>query len=291
MATSYLQQLRRALGRALDDLAVYPVASSAIGSVTSSALADETTSASANRFDGAYVFACGTRNQRRVQPGGFTPATGALDLEVSASAPAVGSEIEITRLLPCAAQVPGEDRSYEDCVNRAVAKILVPDRVQVAITTAETYALTTYPWLSYPERLLRVLEPGVTGTRAVDASWRGWRLVWSGGYPTLELETPFDTVTGSLTLEVLRPADTWNGAEKAPGIGMLAEADSCIAGVEEVIPIALMEALYSLMSRNPGRPGQWDARYAEAKARAEAIYHFDGQYYKPKSMAPPGVAA
>jgi len=140
--------------------------------------------------------------------------------------------------------------------------------------------------LDRPERLLRVMESPIVGTRPVDAAWRGAHLFWSGGYPSLELVAPFDTAGGSLILEVLRPADTWIGAERAPGIGMLTDAESCVAGVEDVIPIALMEALYALMSRSPGRPGQWSEKYAEAKERALTMYRFDGQYFAPKSSQP-----
>jgi hypothetical protein len=283
MATSYLQQLRRALGQALDDLDAYTVTGSTSTTVTVAALVDNTPSASANRFDGAYVYAVGTVQQRRVRTGGFDPATGTLTVEADWSAPAALTEIEITRLMPCAGTASPEDRSYQDAINRAIAKILVPDRIQVTI--GSTVSLSSMPWLDRPERLLGVREAAVSGGRFVDASWRGPDLYWSGGYPTLDLNTPFDT-SGTLVLDVLRPADTWNGAEKAPGIGLQSEAESCVAGVEDVIPVALMETLYALMSRNPGRPGQWDARYAEAKERAEALYHWDGQYYKPKSMAP-----
>ncbi len=287
---SFLRQIRRRVAGALDDLSVHVVTGGSTTTVVSTTLSDGTSASSVNRYDGAWVYSPTlTSQQRRVRTGGLNPVTGALTVDVPWTPPTVTSEIEITRLMPAAGSAT-EATDYNSCINRAASKLLVYDRVLVPATTSDTYPLTTLPWLDRPERLLRVLEPPATGTRPIEAKWRNPKLVWSGGYPSLELDAPFDLASGNLTLEVMRPCDTWIGGERPPGMGMLTDTESCLAPLEDIALIALMEVLYVLMQRSPGRPGQWEVRYSEAKERAEALYFFDGAFYRPKSAAPQAAA-
>ena len=280
MATYTLVQYRRALARALDDLGVYIVSAATTTTVGSVNLADSTPNVSPERFKGRWVY--GAQQQRRVQSvNGFTAASGTLAVNYPWAAPVADTYIEMTGLFPMLAQVPGEDTSYHDLVSRAMAKLLLPDRITVTITTADSLSLSAYPWMDRPERLVRVLEPGPTGTRPIDASWRGPQLIWRAGTPSLEFRTPFDVASGSVTLEVLRPADTLiSGVETAPGTGFSLDAQTGIAPIEDVVTLGLMEAYGSLMNRNPGVPGNWAAQYADARERAERTYHFDGAFYK-----------
>lgn len=285
MATFTLRAYRRAIARALDDLGVFTVAVSGASSVTSVDLADLTTAASANRFNGAWVYACESLQQRRALNGGLTPATGQLNLNYTWTLVSAGTEIEVTRRFPSRSQVPGEDLSYNDIVNRALAKLLVPDRMTVPITTADSISLSAYRWIDRPERLVRVLEPPPVGTRPVDASWRGPKLVLTAGVPTLEFRTPFDVASGSLTLDVLRPADTLvSGVETAPGTGLTVDTQTAIAPLEDVVLVGLMESYQALSNRDPGRPGgNWAAKYADARERAEAAMFFDGAMFRRKA--------
>jgi hypothetical protein len=283
---SYLRQIRRRVAGALDDLSVHVVTGASSTTVTATTLSDGTSVSSVNRYDGAWVYSpTPASQQRRVRTGGLNPMTGTLTVDVPWTAPFVGTEIEITRLMPSAGSAL-EATDYNSCINRAASKLLIYDRVTIPITTADTYPLTSQPWLDRPERLLRVLEPPATGTRPIEASWRSPKLVWSGGYPSLELDAPFDFASGNLTLEVMRPCDSWIGGERAPGTGMTTDPESCLAPLEDIALLALMEVLYVLMQRSPGRPGQWEVRYSEAKERAEALYFFDGAFYRPKATAP-----
>jgi hypothetical protein len=294
MATFTLRQYCQALSRALDDFAVYTVAASGASSVTSVDIADLTTSASANRFDGAWVYARESGVQRRALKAGLTPATGALALNYTWTLVTAGSQIDVTRLFPIKAQIPHEDVSYTDLVNRALAKLLIPDRVTVAITTADSISLAAYRWIDRPERILRVMEPPPSGTRPVDAMWRGPQLVLSGGAPTLELRAPFDVASGSVTIEALRPADTLlNGVETAPGTGLSLDTQTAIAPLEDVVLVGLMEAYLALSNRDPGRPGQWTQKYADARERAENAMFYDGAMFRRKTAAEqqPVVAA
>ncbi len=297
MAT--LAQYRRPLAYALNDLGLYEVSSATNSTVTIVTLADSTTSASANRYDGRWVYlatGAGQGTQRRVKPGGFTPASGVLDLQLTWTVPSAGDQVEITGLFPAqtgglgSTSVSPEDASYQTFINRALAQILVPDRITLAITTAETYPITTWPWLDRPERLLRVLEPPPNGTAAVDAMWRKPRLIL-GSAPQLQLNAPFATATGNLTLEVLRPAITLiSGVEGV--VGLATEGQTALATVEDVREIGLLEAYRDLQHRAPGRPGgAWDKKFADQQARVENLFYFDQTAWRRQQQAPPDQAA
>ncbi len=130
-------------------------------------------------------------------------------------------------------------------------------RVSLAISTEEIYPLSAFPYLDRPERLLRVLHPGVRGGRVKDADWRGWSLVVNGSTPTLEFTTPYDQATGSLTLEVMRPLFNWigvGGTEAASTVGLQSDTDTVDVSVEDLLPEALAVAYETLAARTPAQP-------------------------------------
>lgn len=304
MATSTFAYIRRAVAASLDDLGVYTVMASTSTTITCPLLVDTTAAASANRYDGRWVYSADPQiQQMRVKPGGFAPATGTLTLQTTMNAASIGSTVEITGLFPSVSQVPGEDTSYQTLINRTLGKLLIPDRVSLPITDAETYDLSQWSWLDRPERLVDVLAPAPVGTRPVSARWRGPQLVQDGGLPLLELRVPYELLpfaapSGDLILEVMRPADTMiGGVETPPGTtGIVTDAQTTLAPLESVVLFAHMEACRVLMTRTVGRPdgGDWAQRYESLKEQAEALYHFDGQFYKRKAAAPgvvPGAIA
>lgn len=291
---------RRALAYALNDLGVYPVSSGTGTTVTIVTLADSTSDASTHRYDGRWVYlatGAGQGTQRRVKRGGFTPSSGALTLELSWTAPSSPDEVELTGLFPCQAgglgstSVSPEDPGYNGLVNRALSLLLVPDRVTLAITTADTYSTTTWPWLDRPERLVRVLEPApVAGGAPVDASWRGPQLVVDGPAPFLQLNAPFSTATGTLTLDVLRPADTLiSGAESTTGF--TAEGQTAIASVNDVREIGLLEAYRALRHRGGVGVSAWEKAFEQQQQRVEGLLYFDGSMWRRRSGPAAGEAA
>jgi hypothetical protein len=288
MPLTTLGAAKRALARSFDDMAVHTITSATTTTVTAATLIDATANASANRFDGAYVHAVATGQVRRVKTAGYVPGTGVLTLNTTWTDPADATQIEVTRLLPPASdQLPSEEQSWAECIRRGAAKLLIPDRLTPPIGVGvETISLIAWTWLDRPERLLRVLEPPATGTTPVSSEWRGWRWVLNGGAPALEMRVPFAATAGALILEVLRPADTLiSGVETAPGTGPTLDTQTLNVGIEELVVLGTLEAATALMSRNPGRPGQWEGRYKEARERSEQLFHFDGAFYKPRAAA------
>lgn len=286
-------EYRRVLGRALNDLRVYPVTGATVTTVTSGALADSTADASAHRYDGAYVYyttGAAAGNQRRVAPGGFATTTGTLTLALIGAPPASGDVLEITRLFPVVEQVPSEDASYLSLINRALAQLWAPDRVTLSFAGTSEASTALYPWLDRPERLVRVLEPApVSGFPDVPCAWRGPRLILDGTAPVLQLARPF---TGTLTLEVRRPGDTLIEGVETTG-GLIAEHQTALPAVEDVLLGGLAEAYAVLMNRGPGRPGEsrWADRYTEARARFEGLARFDRGRQAPRPAAQPEPGA
>jgi hypothetical protein len=265
------------LGRALNDLGSYPVASATTTAITLAPLADSTTSASADRYDGAYIyFATGAAagNQRRVKPGGFSPSTGTLTLALLTTPPTLGDIAEITRLFPIVEQVPSEDASYRTLINDALATLWAPDRVSFSFSNSATASIAALPWLDRPDRLVRVLETAPrSGFPDVSCEWRDPRLILDGPAPVLQLNRPF---TGTLTLEVRRPGNTLiSGVEST--VGFEAEGQTALPSVEDVIVAGLVEAYAVLMNRSPGRPGgsTYEKKYADAREQLESLVYYD----------------
>jgi hypothetical protein len=278
-------QYRQAMGRALDDLNAYAVSAGSSTTVASAFLVNNTTNASTTRYNGRWCYiSSGTAigQLRRVRSNGYAPSTGTLtttpDWGVS---PAASDTLELTSLFPAIPSTLGEDTDYRSILNRALALLMIADRIAPSITTG-TVSLATWPWLDRDERLVRILEPSpVSGRAPVDSSWRGWRLVLDGEAAFLEPRIPFASASGALTLEVLRPANTWirtggTWTETSPASGLAGDTTEAVPSIDEVRTVGLMVAYEALMNRTTGQPnGDWAKRWATQNEMAHRLLRFD----------------
>lgn len=261
---------RQALARALDDIEVHVVNSATSSTLSVLSLVNITTAASTGRYDDRWIYinsgnAAG--QQRHGVKGSFSPSTGAMQITPAwTTTPSNPQGVEFTGLFPCAPGTYGADTDYRSIINRALAQILVEDRVTETITTADTYTQAARPWFDRPDRLIQALEPAaVSGRRPVDATWRGVQLV-PDYVPFIQLEAPFETASGSLTLRVWRPGDTLiSGAEST--VGLSSDTDTALPRVEDVVMVTLVECYATLANRNSGRPtGQWQQKLDQQRA-------------------------
>lgn len=191
--------------------------------------------------------------------------------------------------------------SLNQCVNLALQHLLVPDELTVAITTSDEIALTTWQgWLDRVDRLRAVLEPSpVSGRAPIDASWRFRSdeplLTLDAELPKLRLEVPFSTATGSLTLQVLRPAETWlrissTWTEMTPGTGMTAETDETKVDLAHIRAAGKVFAYQAMAeARSGARRGEYQAQYEAALADARKLRYWDAS--RDKLQPPPAPAA
>ena len=276
---------RRALANALDDLAgPYAIASATSSTVVVSSIITGAANTSPNRYDGRWVYVAsgsGVGQTRRVRSGGFTAGSGTLTVDPAWTVtPSAADLIELYGLFPATPQV-GADSSYLTVLNNALRQIVAPDRITLAITTSQEYSLATWvAWLDREERLVGVFEPPPVGSLPIPAgSLRRPRLRFDAELPVLELAVPFANATGNLSLDVLRPADTWiatSGVWSESTTGLASETDEARPSVEDIVKVGLMEAFLCLMNRSPGRPsGPYEAKYTLAKADAMKVRYFD----------------
>lgn len=290
--------IRRACEAAFNDAGFYGCSAASSSNITLAATSDSTTNASAQKFNGAWIYAInqttGVGQQRRVVPGGFVPASGILGIELNWSVtPTLSDEVEITHLFPVGegpTQIGGispEDASYNSLINRALSMIVAPDRVGLAITTDQFYSTVAWvEWLDRPDRVVRnmdgslaIWEPGVRGGLPQNATWRGWTLRLDAETPGLEVNVPFSASSGTLYLDVMRPADTWVGTSgiwAESTTGMTNNFQEVRAPINDVVKVFKMLAIEALMARSPGRPsGNWAARYPSAVRDARSVRYFD----------------
>ncbi len=273
-------ELRRSLSAALEDLEVYHVNSGTLTTVTLPLLASTSPTASPNHRDGRGVYVAsgpGAGQFRRVRIGGYEPS-GRLTIDgVWQTIPTLGSIVELSGLFPPITET--NETSYQVLINAALKRLLVPDRITLPITTANSYGLLSWPWLDREERLLGIYEPGPTGLLEVSAMWRRPKLRLDADLPVLEFRVPFLTATGSITLDVLRPADTWiavNGVWQESVLGLYSETDQAIPSEQDVRDVALMEAYLVLAHRSPARPnGPWIEKYMAQREIARRIKYYD----------------
>lgn len=273
---------RRALGYALDDLGEYTVTSATSTTTTVARLADSTANASDRRYDGrwAYIsagFAAGEGNT--VKPAGFAASTGVITyVRGWNTAPHAADTLELTGLFPA---VPGlgEDTDYRTVLDRGLGRLLVEDRLDVTTVADQyTYAFSssTYPWLDRMTRVMAVLDPPRATGLPRRETWRRHRWKIDGGAMTLEFDDrPYPTSGATFQVVVLRPANTLvNGADST--VGLVADTDTAVPSVEEVVTVARMFAFEALLTRSKGRPsGDWAGQYAEAKKDAMRLARYD----------------
>lgn len=301
--------IRRACQAAFNDGQTYLCSSATSSNITLGNIADSGVSASAQRFNGAYVYAInrttGVGQQRRVIPGGFVPSTAVLGIELNWSVtPTTPDEVEITHLFPCgegptaAGGVPPEDASYNSLINRACSMIVAPDRVGLAIVQDAVFYSTSawVEWLDRPDRIVRgmdgslgIWEPGVTGGLPQNSTWRGWNLRLDAETPGLEVQVPFSSSSGTLYFDVMRPVDTWvgtGGVWAESTTGMTNNLQEVRAPINDVVKVFRMLALEALMARSPGRPsGNWSARYPAAVRDAMSVRYIDQSQFSRQAQA------
>lgn len=306
---------RRALAYALGDLGIFGVAAATNTTVALFLQSSTDANASTNTYNRAWLYVstgASAGQSRRVAHNGWAPSTGIATLESQWNSNPVNSDnIELTRLFPATGDI-GTDTDYRTLINRALSHLATPDRVALSIVAGQdAYALpaTWGTWMT-EERLKRVLEPPpLAGRNPRDAMWRRPKLRLDAELPYLELGVPFTASVGSLTLEVLRPADTWirSGTTGVWGestttsgyfsgvSGLVHDNDEARASVEDVTTVGLMLATEVLMKRTVDRPsGDWEKMHAEAKADAMSLTHFDQTRYRQQQAeapAQPGAVA
>lgn len=268
----------------MNDGGVYTANAGAASTVTISALINGHASASPDAFDGYHVYdATSPRwlQQRTVRTGTFVPSTGALTIDPPwGTVPVIGDVIEITNQFPSYRDVATGDTAWIDLINRALSRFLIRDRIALSIT-GQTASLSAYPWLDREERLLDILEPGPTGGLPISARWRGANLRLDADTPVIEMPAAL-AGTQSLTLVVLRPADTRiavSGIWSDGTDGLLRDTDEAVPPVNDVLAATLVEAYFDLMNRSAGQPsGNWARLYSVAKTQADALN--DGKRYR-----------
>lgn len=289
-----LAAYRQALAAALGDGAVYSIASATATTATIGGLIDSSSNASTHRYDRHWIHAptnAGIGQTRIIKAGTYVASTGTVTIQVAwGSNPAVSAPVEITSLFPAEQDTMSDETSYRTLINRALGRMVMPDRLSVSITTDDSYSLATWQaWLDRPARLMRVLEPAViSGRQPTDAAWRGWQLVLNAELPLLTFDAPFAAATGNLTLEALRPASTWiesSGTWGESTVGLANDTDEAKPPIEDFLPFGVMEATAVLMKRSKGRPvGNWSDLYADAREWARAGRYWDTTSERPEPM-------
>ncbi len=273
----------------LDDASYHlALAGATFNSVSAQSLASASVNLSAGRYNGkwiAHIFnSTGLIQQSQVRKDSWVPSTGTVSVEPGWVAPSALDQFELTGLFPVDNPPFVGDTSYRSLLNAALRKLLVPDRVTIAITTSQSYSLTSIPGLDRPERLLAVLEPGPTGGVPVDAAFRRPRLVRDAQGAVLILDVPFITASGSLTLDILRPADTVIATLAGGSVfadstsGFVNDFDQAKPDVAEIVEVGLAEAFRALMNR--GEDARWRERWQTQEQIARSQPHYD------RSLAP-----
>lgn len=196
-----------------------------------------------------------------------------------------GVDFEISSLIP-----PDQDTSagIGMSLNQALVESArhqnFPDEVTLSIVAdADSYSLATWAaWLDRKARLLRVLEPHpISGRRPIESPpARGWELVLDGELPKLTCRMPFSTSTGSITVSVLRPGDSWindGGAGWAEStIGPDGESDEVrlplVDWVEGALPFCYLAIA---RSRTGAERQEYVALYQQALAAARRMATWD----------------
>ena len=241
--------------------------------------------------------------QARVTPTGLTIGSGTIALDVALGAQ-VGSGVTVrwSPLLPIVSAASVSGPSFEDCLYETLRHLLAPDEVSVAVATTPEIPLSTWAsWLNRSDRLVGVLEPSpVSGYAALDTGYRPrlvtsrWgdmrygednvrdiRLVLDGEAPMLRLTVPYAAASGNLTLQVLRPADTWfktsgTWTETAPGTALAAETDECLPDMRHLREAGLVFVYRALAASREGpRRAEYQAKYEAQLALARQLPYWD----------------
>lgn len=272
-----LTTLTQALLDALDDRETVTLSGGSTTTAISAAWINSATGVTSGRYEGRWLYNQTKDAQSKVSS--YDKTTGTQTVMTAMTANANTDIATLSNLFPCIHAL-GSDTDARTIANRALGRMMLKVESEQAITTADTYAMTSFPSLDRPERVVEVREPSpVAGRAPIFSKWRGWTLVQDPPAASLRTLTPFATTSGSpnLTLERIVPASCWIAvpttfAESA--VGLVNQTDLAYPSVEEWLPFALEEALVVLIARTPGRPNaEWERMLAAAREKiATSIY-------------------
>lgn len=296
-----LRDIRRSGAYALDDLGgpFLALSGSTTTSVTLGDLVSLQPNVSVGRFNGRWIYhvpqtgSAPTPQQRIVRPGSYVASTGTISIDGPWLPPGLYDLIEFSSLFPFDTPPFTSDTSYKTLINIGLKKLLIGDRVTLSISTSQVYTLPYY--VTDESRLKAIWEPAPFGTAPIDAGWRGPRFVRDGAANLLVFDVPFGTATGSLSLDVLRPADTLIGVNAAAlsdsTVGLVNEADEISPQItlDEIREMFLAEAYRVLDNRHDN--ARWAGKFPIQQAIAEAQPHYIKSAQPAPAPAAPNQAA
>lgn len=311
-------QYYRALAASLDDIASVTASGGTGTTIVAPIFGDSTTGTSTSKYNDAWIYCVsgtGAGQQARAKFNSWSPSTSTLGVVNTITAPSNGDLFELTWLFPVnERQAPGSTTTgYRQLIARALGRLLVRDRINIALVSGQqSYSLATWAaWLDREDRIQKhesgplagqwkIWEPGPTGLAQVPAGWRDpmWR--FDADLPYLDLHAPFsNAVTGNLSIDVLRPADTllkpsgsgW--VESTPGDGLTAGVDEARASINDVVTVALEEAYLDLVARAPGEPSgrNWADLLQTQRGLVRSLAMYDHTADTSGRQAPAGAAA
>lgn len=241
------------------------------------------TEAPVEKYGGWYLFGTGGNVaglQGRVRRNGFTGATGTFALAASfTTTPLINATWEGSGTMPRLDQ--DGLTGVRTCINRALRKLWVEDRIDIAATTGvNEYDLASY-WWATKRRFKRLYGPDPGSSGHALPSDRDWEVVRDGDLWVLKLGSGYATgETFSLLVE--RPANsrikvggTWTD-QASPTAGLSAEADACLGEWNAVYQCCLYECMKQLVVQAGGaRKAYWATRAQEQRAIVSAIKLYD----------------
>lgn len=185
--------------------------------------------------------------QRRVTKTGLNSATGEITVGgVFGDVVAVNTVFEISRYLPLAALTRQTGISLNECLDLGLQDLESPDEIALStVAGAYSISLATYAeWLNRASRIVAVLDPPMaTGYPPQSADWRNPRPVFDGTSSRLDFDTPYQNTGDTVTLRVLRPADTLiSGVEQPSGSTMTSESATALPEVNELVTVSMVHA-------------------------------------------------
>lgn len=229
-----------------------------------------------------HVPSASSPRQRRVKQTGLAPGTGTITVDdVFGSSIGSAIDFELSPLLPpIDGGVKGMAMSLNQCANEAARHLCFQDEISVTITTNATLSLTTWAsWLDRAERLVAILEPSPFGEAPIDASWREIEFDRDAEAPTLRIKRRFGVATGTLTLKVLRPADSWiavGGTWAESTVGLVNESDIAKPDLRHFREAGLVFAYQTLADARSGpRREEYRRKYEQQLALARTLPFWD----------------